>query len=176
MTKVMPSEQADLVDVFFTPYIRPLGNLVVLFAQAEAEWLSLVIDLIRCTEKEAATKVKQEILTRVNKSGIGDGMRQGLCERRNRLYARRMARLGGPGAAAGHSDDFRDCHARRMQRWYTTIQRPNISGTLLSAFVNNEARSPPPRACCVSTSVPASEASNTATLSDVSLQRVDKSF
>ena len=45
----------------------------------------LVIDLIRCTEKEAATKVKQEILTRVNKSGIGDGMRQGLCERRNRL-------------------------------------------------------------------------------------------
>lgn len=41
VTKVMPSEQADLVDVFFTPYIRPLGNLVVLFAQAEAEWLRL---------------------------------------------------------------------------------------------------------------------------------------
>jgi hypothetical protein len=102
VTEEMPSEQTDLVDVFMAPYVRPLGNLVVLFAQAEAEWLQLVIDLINCTEKEAgkfvqeeATKVKREILTRVNASGIGDGMRQELCEsienffedreRRNRL-------------------------------------------------------------------------------------------
>ena len=74
-------EQEDLVDVFFAPYVRPLGNLVVLFAQAEAEWLQLVINLINCTEKEAgkfvqgeATKVKREILARVNASRIGDGM------------------------------------------------------------------------------------------------------
>jgi hypothetical protein len=87
VTKVMPSEQADLVDVFFTPYIRPLGNLVVLFAQAEVAWLELVIDLTGCTESEAgelvrgkATEVKEQILTRVNESGMGDGMRQQLCE------------------------------------------------------------------------------------------------
>ena len=87
MTEERPSEQADLVDVFYAPFVRPLGNLVVLFAQAEAAWLELVIDLISCTEKEAgefvqgkATKVKQEILARVNESGIGDGMRQQLCE------------------------------------------------------------------------------------------------
>ena len=69
MTEEMPSEQADLVDVFYAPFVRPLGNLVVLFAQAEAAWLELVIDLIGYTEKEAgefvrdeATKVKQKIL------------------------------------------------------------------------------------------------------------------
>jgi hypothetical protein len=52
-TENMNSEQADLVDVFFAPYVRPIGNLVILYAQAEAAWLELVIDLIGCTEKEA---------------------------------------------------------------------------------------------------------------------------
>ena len=135
----------------------------------------LVIDLIRCTEKEAATKVKQEILTRVNKSGIGDGMRQGLCERRNRLMHDEWHVSVAPEPPQA-IPMIRGLSRKKAARWYTTIQRPNISGTLLSAFVNNEARSPPPRACCVSASVPASEASNTATLSDASLQRVDKSF
>ena len=140
----------------------------------------LVIDLIRCTEKEAgrgiATKVKQEILTRVNKSGIGDGMRQGLSrERRNQLMHDEWHVSVAPEPPQA-IPIIRGLSRKKDARWYTTIQRPNISGTLLSAFVNNEARSPPPRACCVSTSVPASEASNTATLSDASLQRVDKSF
>jgi hypothetical protein len=88
VTEEMPLEQAALVDVLRAPYVRPLGNLVVLFAQAEAAWLEFVIELIECAEKEAekfvrdeATKVKQEVLTRVNASGrIGDGMRQQLCE------------------------------------------------------------------------------------------------
>lgn len=38
-------EEADLVDVFFRPYIRALGNLVVLFAQCEADLLALVAEL-----------------------------------------------------------------------------------------------------------------------------------
>ena len=136
----------------------------------------LVIDLIRCTEKEAATKVKQEILTRVNKSGgIGDGIHQELCEQRNQLMHDEWHVSVGPEPPQA-IPIIRGLSRKKDARWYTTIQRPNISGTLLSAFVNNEARSPPPRACCVSTSVAASEASNTATLSDASLQRVDKSF
>jgi hypothetical protein len=34
-------EPADLVDVFYAPFVRPLGNLVVLFAQAKQHGLSL---------------------------------------------------------------------------------------------------------------------------------------
>jgi hypothetical protein len=101
VTEEVLSEQADLVDVFYADFIRPLGNLVVLFAQAEAAWLELVADLTGCTEKEAgkflqeADKVKQEILPRVYTSCIEAGARQELCdsiesffndrERRNRL-------------------------------------------------------------------------------------------
>jgi hypothetical protein len=132
----------------------------------------LVIDLIRCTEKEAATKVKQEILTRVNKSGIGGGMRQGLCERRNRLMHGEWHVSVAPEPPQAIPMIRGLSRKKDAKVVYATIQRP----TSLSAFVNNEAGSPPPRACCVSTSVPASEASNTATLSDASLQRVDKSF
>ena len=40
MTEDSPPEPAeDLVDVFYAPFVRPLGNLAVLFAQAEAAWL-----------------------------------------------------------------------------------------------------------------------------------------
>jgi hypothetical protein len=39
------AEQADLVDVFYRPLVRPLGNLVVTFAQAEASLLELVTEL-----------------------------------------------------------------------------------------------------------------------------------
>jgi hypothetical protein len=31
MTQATPSEQADLVDVGYVPFVRPLGNLVILF-------------------------------------------------------------------------------------------------------------------------------------------------
>jgi hypothetical protein len=46
-------EQADLIDVFYAPFVRPLGNLVILYAQAEAALLALWVDLTGCTEKEA---------------------------------------------------------------------------------------------------------------------------
>jgi hypothetical protein len=73
----MPPERADLVDVFYSPFVRPLGNLVVLFAQAEAAWLALVAELTGCTEKEAqrflemkASDVKQEIIPLAQASGV----------------------------------------------------------------------------------------------------------
>jgi hypothetical protein len=39
------AEQQDLVDVFYRPLVRPLGNLVITFAQAEASLLELVTEL-----------------------------------------------------------------------------------------------------------------------------------
>jgi hypothetical protein len=30
------SERDDLVEAFYAPFVRPLGNLVILFAKAEA--------------------------------------------------------------------------------------------------------------------------------------------
>ena len=57
MTEETP-EQADLVDEY-APLVRPLGNLVILFAQAEAEWLKLVAEVSGCTEKEAQQLLKQ---------------------------------------------------------------------------------------------------------------------
>jgi hypothetical protein len=44
-----PPEPEDLVDVFYVRFVRPLGNLVVLFAQAEAAWLELLAELTGCT-------------------------------------------------------------------------------------------------------------------------------
>jgi hypothetical protein len=98
----MSPEPADLVDVFYGPFVRPLGNLVVLFAQAEATWLEFVAELTGCTEKEAqrflqmkASDAKQEIIPRAQASGIedfdlkelSDGIENYCCdrERRNRL-------------------------------------------------------------------------------------------
>ena len=77
MTEGTPSEPTDLVDDNKAPYVRPLGNLVLLFAQAETAWLGLVAELTGCTEKEAqrflgmkATNVKQEILPLAQSSDI----------------------------------------------------------------------------------------------------------
>ena len=39
------SEPDDLVDEFYRPYVRALGNMVVLFAQCEANLLALVAEL-----------------------------------------------------------------------------------------------------------------------------------
>ena len=41
----MTDDQPDLVDVFYRPLVRPLGNLVMTFAQAEASLLELVTEL-----------------------------------------------------------------------------------------------------------------------------------
>lgn len=99
MTEGMPSEPADLVDVFYARFVRPLGNLVVLFAQAEAAWLTLLVDLTGCTEKEAqkflqkeAADVKQEILPLVRASGIEDGARQELCDSIEKFFCDRKRR------------------------------------------------------------------------------------
>jgi hypothetical protein len=88
VTEEMPSEQADLVDVFHAPVRqtarKPRGSICT----GRSGMARACDRLIGCTEKEAgkfvqgeATKVKQEILARVNASNrIGDGMRQQLCE------------------------------------------------------------------------------------------------
>jgi hypothetical protein len=95
-------EPEDLVDVFYVPFVRPLGNLAVLFAQAEAAWLEFVGELTGNTEKEAqrflqmkAQDAKQEIIPLAQASGIqgfdleelSQGIESYCCdrERRNRL-------------------------------------------------------------------------------------------
>ena len=50
-------EQEDLVDVFYRPLVRPLGNLVITFAQAEASLLELVTEL-EGTEENARRSLK----------------------------------------------------------------------------------------------------------------------
>ena len=102
MTEKMLPEPADLIDVFYAPFVRPLGNLVVMFAQAEATWLEFVAELTGCTEKEAqrflqmkASDAKQEIIPQARASGIEDFNLEELSEnienfccdreRRNRL-------------------------------------------------------------------------------------------
>jgi hypothetical protein len=77
VTERAPPERADLVDDAYAPFVRPLGNLVVLFAQAETEWLRLASELSGCTEKEAqrflemkAPDVKQKIIPLAQASGI----------------------------------------------------------------------------------------------------------
>jgi hypothetical protein len=99
VTEGMPSEPADLVDDIYARFVRPLGNLVVLFAQAEAAWLTLLVDLTGCTEKEAqrflqkeAADLKQEILPLVRASGIEDGARQELCDSIEEFFCDRKRR------------------------------------------------------------------------------------
>jgi hypothetical protein len=78
MTERVPPEPGDdLVDVLYVPLVRPLGNLVVLFAQAEAAWLEFAAALTGCTEKDAqrflqmkASELKSEILPLAQTSGI----------------------------------------------------------------------------------------------------------
>jgi len=77
LTEGTPSEPADLVDDTKAQYVRPLGNLVLLFAQAETAWLALVAELTGCTENEAqrflemkAPDIKQEIIPLAQASGI----------------------------------------------------------------------------------------------------------
>jgi hypothetical protein len=71
------SEPEDLVDVFYVPFVRPLGNLVILFAQAEAELLALVTELSGHNEREAQgvlkmkpDEAKQKIISLAHQSGV----------------------------------------------------------------------------------------------------------
>ena len=70
------AEQEDLVDVFYRPLVRPLGNLVITFAQAEASLLELVTEL-EGTEENARRILKnlddsaqQRVIDLVSASGL----------------------------------------------------------------------------------------------------------
>jgi hypothetical protein len=77
MPKQKPAAPKDLVDDLYIPFARPLGNLVILFAQAEARWLELVVELTGCTHKEAqrlltisAADAKREVIPFAQARGI----------------------------------------------------------------------------------------------------------
>jgi hypothetical protein len=99
MTELTPSEPVDLVDVFYAPFVRPLGNLVILLAQAEATWLRLVASLTRCTEKEAqcflttpGAEVKQKLMPLAQTSAIEADELQELCDAIEKFYEDRERR------------------------------------------------------------------------------------
>jgi hypothetical protein len=99
MTQATPSEQADLVDVGYVPFVRPLGNLVILFAQAEATWLKLVATLTGCTEKEVQhflqmprAKAKEEVIPLAQRSAIEPYQLQELNEGIENFYKDRERR------------------------------------------------------------------------------------
>src|SRR6185436_10176313 len=50
----------DLVDVFYRPLVQPLGNLVILCAQAEASLLDLVAAMQGSDERQAQSVLKRE--------------------------------------------------------------------------------------------------------------------
>jgi hypothetical protein len=68
-------EQPDLVDEFYRPYIRALGNLVIMFAQCEAAVLSLVAQLCGGDELKAvdvlkAQDAKDQVISLVRSIGL----------------------------------------------------------------------------------------------------------
>lgn len=66
----------DLVDVFYRPLVQPLGNLVILFAQAEAALLDLVAVLKDVDEWQAQAvlkdkkNAKEQVIALVRASGF----------------------------------------------------------------------------------------------------------
>jgi hypothetical protein len=52
-------KQPDLVDVFYRDLVRPLGNLVILFAQTEAAVLDLTTALLGSDEQAAHALLKK---------------------------------------------------------------------------------------------------------------------
>jgi hypothetical protein len=93
------SENPDIVDVFFALFIRPLGNLVITYANAEAaliEFLAEILDGDENAAREllAAPDHKEKTLRLIGKAGfegyelseLNDGLAQYWSdrERRNR--------------------------------------------------------------------------------------------
>ncbi len=91
----------DLVDTFYRHLVRPLGNLVILCAQAEASLLDLIAVLQSSDELQAqavlkSKDTKQEVLALIRTSTLQDCSRSELLEaiesywndrlRRNRYY------------------------------------------------------------------------------------------
>jgi hypothetical protein len=67
----------DLVDVFYRDLVQPLGNLVILFAQAEASLIDLVMDIGGFDQKKAQRIVngrsrKRSVAALARKSGLMD--------------------------------------------------------------------------------------------------------
>jgi hypothetical protein len=67
----------DLVDVFYRDLVQPLGNLVILFAQAEASLIGFVTELGGLDEKGAqrflkADDSKNQVAALARKSGLVD--------------------------------------------------------------------------------------------------------
>lgn len=57
-TVSVDDDQPDLVDVFYQPYLRALGNLVITFANAEAALLNMVSEFLGEDEIAAVTLLK----------------------------------------------------------------------------------------------------------------------
>jgi hypothetical protein len=68
----------DLVDSFYRDLVQPLGNLVILFAQAEASLVDLVADLDGGADEKKAQRVlkaangKEQVLALARGSGLVD--------------------------------------------------------------------------------------------------------
>ena len=80
------TEQQDLVDVFYRPLVRPLGNLVITFAQAEASLFELVTELDG-TEENARRILKnlddtalERVIELIKASGLAGSDPAGLLE------------------------------------------------------------------------------------------------
>jgi hypothetical protein len=56
----MDAEIPDLVDVYFQPFVRALGNLVITFALAEAALLDLVAEMHGQHEHKAVAVLKAQ--------------------------------------------------------------------------------------------------------------------
>jgi hypothetical protein len=98
VTDKTPAEHADLVDVFYADLVRPLGNLVILYAQAEAALLELWVELDGCTQWEAQKllaeplKAQQQITARAKTVAILDGHVEELSVRIKDYYSDREQR------------------------------------------------------------------------------------
>jgi hypothetical protein len=56
----MEEQDPDLVDEHFRPFVRPLGNLVIAFALAEAELLDMVAEMLGGDELAAVSVLKSQ--------------------------------------------------------------------------------------------------------------------
>jgi hypothetical protein len=68
-------DQPDLVDEYFRPFVRALGNLVITFALCEARLLELVSEMLGGDELEAVTVLKaqdakEQVLSLVRSLGL----------------------------------------------------------------------------------------------------------
>ena len=80
------AEQQDLVDVFYRPLVRPLGNLVITFAQAEASLFELVTELDGTEEntrrilKNLDDTALERVIELIKASGLAGSDPAGLLE------------------------------------------------------------------------------------------------